>query len=1049
MTRFLYRRQMVVAVSRNILAWATIASVLALASSCATKTPVGQQQSAPGPVNSPATITSQVDSVQAEWFPTEPITIISGDFDAVHPVILQTKSGAMLVAAESRLSRSVLLSRSDDGGASWQPPVEIARAAARGLGSWTTKPNTGVVKVTDAVVPGPNDGEKYLDVHRIGTGTRPFIRANFAAPVTGTDVLEFRFAMALQSHLGDPPPESRVGLHFILKSDTGDRLANITASMTGKTWTLANGDWSQSTTTELPNPRHNTWHDVTLRYAADGSVYAVEVDGIAATASFTGHAGALDILEFQTNGENPFHIDAAIMDPGMALIRGVNITTGETIFEHDGFEDDAAGSVPAGPNQLSVGAGGTLSSGRVVLAMQEWNEKPGTVTWTEEAPPGVHHYSWTGFLRTSELHVLVSDDDGKTWTPAACEMSGGPVAPAAMGRVFADQGAWWFAVYGPADAKEMDAALSGVGLMRSDDEGQSWCFSHWAVRADLQQKITYGPGEITVLPDGRWLGMLQANYRGRGDYTRPRISRTISTDAGQTWATPVATLLGPKPSLALLANGQMMVGTRQDRGIIFNLMLNDGADMLYQEHLWETIWYLEGERGGLNLLKLDDDSILAAYHWMDERDLSRCEIRGQIVRQRNEYRVDLPNDVPATGTRSRWVMAEAYQIPDIPDSPSGFLVNTVLKLQSGDWMAIGMTQTILGSGAHGFSNSGFVALRAPALQGPWKKVGDLTPLADVVGDATGSNMPRQMTQTRSGRLLLPVTHGAWDSPDRDMQVLCSDDEGATWRSLTFLGRQIGMSLLSSAARIEQLADGQLLWIAQVGREGWNAAKGDLFYVVSADDGATWTSPTCFAKSQEHPYAGLAGMAGGRDGWIRTPEGQLVKTANGRWLGLYREERGTLVPGGRPGGPVCMAHLMLTRSEDGLRWTSGFGFLGVEPDMAVLPDGTVLVAYREDSLATAWLSYNDGRTWQLQTDPAEVPWRTGAVETHGQWPPGGCALIRVLDENTAVVICESGLLPVGKQLPPGFQGRKELHGRAHVRFFRRRIQPRSRGKDRVD
>ena len=102
--------------------------------------------------------------------------------------------------------------------------------------------------------------------------------------------------------------------------------------------------------------------------------------------------------------------------------------------------------------------------------------------------------------------------------------------------------------------------------------------------------------------------------------------------------------------------------------------------------------------------------MLATYHWMDERDLSRCEIRSQIVRRRNEFRVDLPNDFRASRTRSRWVMAEAYQIPDIPDSPSGFLVNTVLKLKSGDWMAIGMTQTILGSGAHGFSNSGFVAL---------------------------------------------------------------------------------------------------------------------------------------------------------------------------------------------------------------------------------------------------------------------------------------------------------------------------------------------------
>ena len=41
-------------------------------------------------------------------------------------------------------------------------------------------------------------------------------------------------------------------------------------------------------------------------------------------------------------------------------------------------------------------------------------------------------------------------------------------------------------------------------------------------------------------------------------------------------------------------------------------------------------------------------------------------------------------------------------------------------------------------------------------------------------------------------------------------------------------------------------------------------------------------------------------------------------------------------------------------------------------MAVLPDGTVLVAYREDCLATVWLSYDEGRTWQLQVDTSNLP-----------------------------------------------------------------------------
>jgi len=288
----------------------------------------------------------------------------------------------------------------------------------------------------------------------------------------------------------------------------------------------------------------------------------------------------------------------------------------------DGATWESPRAVAAAPEgrRITAGAGGVLSSGRVVLALHEWQDTPGQVAWVREEPRGVHHYSWTGFRRVGALRILLSDDEGKTWTGAACDTAGGPIAPSSMGRAFAEKDAVWLAVYGPADQAEMDAALSSVGLMRSDDGGESWRFSHWLVRADKDNAIGYGPGEVIVLPDGRWLGMLQADYRGPGDYKgprsgqngdergyllgdhkRPRICRTLSSDAGRTWTTPLANTLGPKPSLLLLDRDQLMVGTRQDRGVIYNVMLNAGADLLYQDHLWASIWYQGGDRGGLHL----------------------------------------------------------------------------------------------------------------------------------------------------------------------------------------------------------------------------------------------------------------------------------------------------------------------------------------------------------------------------------------------------------------------------------------------------------------
>ena len=717
-------------------------------------------------------------------------------------------------------------------------------------------------------------------------------------------------------------------------------------------------------------------------------------------------------------------------------------------------------------NRITVGAAGSLDCGRLVLAIHEWQdmlpwtytgcsplyhyrldkapypvprqqlrrEISGQVEWVAEEPRGVHHYAWRGFSCRSTLKVLVSDDDGQTWTDTLCDTAGAPIAPFAMGRVFLANGALWFGVYGPADQAEMGAALGSVGLMRSDDSGKSWQFSHWLARADMKHNIGYGPGEIAVLPDGRWLGMLQGNYRGLGDYARPRICRTVSTDDGRTWPTPAAILLGPKPSLALLDGDRLIVGTRQDRGVIFNMMLNGGEDLHYQDHVWECIGYQAGDRGGLHLLKLDDDTILATYHWMHVDDVRRCKIHSQILRRLDKFRPTPAAPVAAPARDHRWRMAEALQVPDIPDVPGGIRIGTMLPLDSGDWMAIGYGQTFTGEGSYGFTGKGFVVVRAPDIEGPWTKVGqvDRGEHEAASDPGTGSDTPGTMMQTKTGRLLLPVPCSHWRSLDRDMELFYSDDEGLSWASLGLISSQIGLRGLRCGSRIEQLEDGRLIWTLHVGRDEWAAEKGDLCYTVSTDDGQTWSKPHFWAKSQESHYPELLHAGSG----VRS-ECALIRTGPGRWLGTYREERGTVAPFDKYFGPSGMPHICFTHSEDdGRTWTPAFGFLGVEVDMVSLGDGVILCAYREDTLAGAWLSYDEGRTWQLQVDPAELPWARDAADPVWQWPPGGESVIRVLDHDTAVVITDTGLMPACKPTPPEHVVTRELHGRVQVRFFRR-------------
>ncbi len=411
-------------------------------------------------------------------------------------------------------------------------------------------------------------------------------------------------------------------------------------------------------------------------------------------------------------------------------------------------------------NRISAGAAGTLPSGRLVLVLHEWQETPGKVNHIREEPAGVHHYSWSGFRRLSALQVLVSKDDGGTWTPATIDAASGPTAISAMGSVFSANGAAWFPVYGPSDKAEMDAALSGVGLMKSDDDGNTWRFSHWVAKADKENGIGYGPGDVTVLPDGRWLGLLQGNYRRLGDYTRPRVCRTISSDGGRTWSAPEQKLLNHGCSTIALDHDEIMVGGWQDRGILFTVGTNAGADWLYQDQVWWCIWYGKGDRGGTRLLKLGED-VLVVYHWMDKADPTRTEVRAQVIRRSAKQPGSLlKRSAPVESPKWKWAMSEAQQVPDVPAAPAGILFKSLLKLQSGDWMCLGCVGSRVAGTAYGFAPTGFCGLTSASIKGPWKKVFDLpTPkeAGGVFDTGTGAGMPGVMVQHSSGRLFLPFS----------------------------------------------------------------------------------------------------------------------------------------------------------------------------------------------------------------------------------------------------------------------------------------------------
>ena len=947
--------------------------------------------------------------VLPSWWITEvPSVVIPGGQNATEPVVMQADSGTLVVAAAG--SR-----------------MEGQRVRLSG----------SVAAVTWAESPGPFDGDTYLDIHRADSA-RPKAEIVFDSDVTGSDTLEFSFAINIPTNRA-----ADAGTSIILKDSDGTALNTIVAydeagGAAAHYWRLNEGNHAGQAEfpPALTRKPAGVWEQVTITRAADASVFKITVDGVSATYSGTNLRGngRLHSISFETNGAGGFYLDG-LGEPSMSLLLTRSRDGGET------WDDprEIARSTEGG--RISAGAAGTLPTGRLVVAAHQRSETPGQVTHAGEQPAGVHHYSWSGFHRQSELKILVSDDDGQNWTEATASVAGGPLAVSASGKVFTANGASWLPVYGPSTADEMDSALSSVGLMRSDDNGGSWRFSHWVVTADQQQGIGYGPGEITVLPDGRWLGLLQGNYRNLGDYTKPRLCRTISMDGGRSWSVPEQKLLGPGSSTVLLDSEQInadhimddriMVGGWKDRGIMFSVGANAGAGWLYQDQVWSCIWYQGGSRGGTRLLKVGD-AVLVVYHWMDKADPSRTEVKAQVVRPSSvkqgisfKHRDRSKTKIP----QWKWELAEAYQVPDIAAAPAGIRSMTLLKLLSGDWICLGFVGSKRETGAaYGFAATGLGVLKASRIEGPWKKVADV-PVPSEVGESfdpgSGASMPRFMVQHSSGRLLVPFSTKSRD----DIILIYSDDEGTTWDTVGSMNQITGRSEVNEADVISELPNGDLVFPML---SGFLKAGNPLIYVRSSDGGLTWSEPAFWASHAGARYEGLPhGIADMR-------ETGIAVLGNRRWLGIFREERGTLAPPDTSYGPLGMPWLCLARSsDDGHQWIPSFGFLGVEPAIAALPGGAVMVTYREDNHASVWLSYDQGDSWQVQHDPAEFPWRTGAAEAHGQWPPGGSSIIRVLDENTVAVICDTGLIPVGKLLPPGYKVSKELHGRVQVRFFRRR------------
>ena len=688
---------------------------------------------------------------------------------------------------------------------------------------------------------------------------------------------------------------------------------------------------------------------------------------------------------------------------------------------------------------------GRLASGRLILCAVSRKVDSGQVVPTADKPSGVLRYRAGGFRIETVPHVYHSDDDGGTWREGNVDAAGSSSALTPCGRPIETDGTLILPAHGPANDAEMDGELSSLGLLRSEDNGETWRYVATIVRADVQETVSYGPADIARLPDGTLSAFIEVNDRGTGPGFSPRIARSTSMDGGTTWTAPVNTLVGPRPSTVVLENGALLCGTSADDGVHVAISYDGGIRWSSMLYVRDVIHYRSGTRGGIWLTEPTGDSIFGVCHWMHSEDDHRTEVQGFFMRRRDEKwppswtdRPYRPSDLPES--LGRWQPAEAQIVrPKAPEANGGLVYQSLTPTPDGHWLGLGMgTEDAVQNGKiEAYTDHGDVfvhLMRAPQISGPWESIA-LVPYKQQL-----PNLWMGMVRLKSGRILVfsvdsneggvNVRTDPIPGAPRGQHwvkrtfigalmefrngVSISDDDGKTWTVHYPIGEDVRINgqkpacVFFDRGHVLELDDGTLVrtcqaWLTQDHQKRLLVSS---IIVRSSDGGETWSD------------ASLIAMADEDEGFVwREPHVTILP--DGRWLVVIRSESFKWM--GKKAEDIFLSAYVSWSSDQGHTWTKPHPLaLGVEAEAKVLPDGTLMIGARKYNQGYYWLSDDGGETFFLQEavyeGPTLAPGRSDIV---------GTPRPILIDGSTVLTVSDA----------PGQQVMSS--GPIHVRYLRRR------------
>ena len=627
------------------------------------------------------------------------------------------------------------------------------------------------------------------------------------------------------------------------------------------------------------------------------------------------------------------------------------------------------------------GVMGLMNDGRILMACDQAHGSnlgvvknrsgkplPKLIKKTGRRPDGKETEAYENYRYYSDTWITFSSDRGRTWSAGRKveheTLMGSSLWTGARPAELAD-GTMVIPIDGYLSSDDMDGIWLSSGVLRSSDRGGTWKFSVVG-QTDRKQGMVFSEPAMAELRDGRLVFMMRTQNRVIEEDQIPEefrsgLYRSVSSDGGRTWSTPVRVLTGTHCSITQLGNGQLLCGWH--RPIQYALSSDAGKSWTKPEP-----WFLgrDSHQGWYTNVEFYDDETAVAMlkdygphpNWIWA---CRLALVMNDPTEQTAARDGFPVGKSRADQERNALLLSDYKYEWKIAGMAGYSGQDLQRIHTIDTAGQAIRTRVGGRGNYkaGMARleDGRVVLAVcqqhkDYYTNPKNRTFSMVVYESPDSGRTWREIARpsihakepSLTVTADGALLLTAQDFRLNGKRNEMWVCRSTDGGRTWDKALIPGRSYPRNVV-----VEQ--DGTLLFLRSKGAEKFELCR-------SGDHGKTWTFSEGLIDWRPEDISAFS-------------EVSVLRLKSGNLLAALRHRRPVARSGAAPRGHRghALARTMVTVSgDDGKTWSTPRPLTNtgeVHGNLLQLKDGRIMasyVNYHQPFGVCVVLSHDEGKTW---------------------------------------------------------------------------------------